>query len=759
MNPANPDIANRDPGRASRVVLEAKLHPPVLHPEHITRPRLRQRLDEGIARKLTLVSAAAGFGKSTLLAEWCAHDVAERRHAWLSLDEWDNDPVVFWTYILHALRRVEPSCFGEGLEALERPGASLTRLILPHILNDLWSIDEPIALILDDFHEITNPECHNALDFFLRRMPPSLHLVIASRADPSLRLPVWRALGDLNELRAADLRFSDQEAEALLNGQLGLGLADHDLERLTDRTENWPAGLYLAALSLRERSDMSAFISEFTGHSRHVIDYLGGEVLSRLPDETLTFLLHTSVLDALSPSLCNAVTGRSDAGAMLKELVRSNQFLISLDNRGEWFRYHHLFSDMLRLELTWRQPALEPVLHRRAAEWHRTAGDVVKAMQHALAADDLELATDLYIDNVQYLQSTGRLATVEAWASQLPEAAVLANPALALSLAWLGSLVYTPKVEVERLLAVAAAGDPRRPPPLQSHSVSAEVAVIRACFTFDDVGQAVLAGQEAVETETDPNRLSYLIAQGGLGQSLFFAGRWEEARPHLEAAIAAPLRDRQPSGLFRAIAVLAMVSLELGEITRAEALARRSVQVCEDSGLADHPGAWMAYLALGMVLSQRGEFADAEAVLAQGVEPRLAKFSDWRIPHALALVVLARVRHACGHGNAARALIEEGRALLDACPDPGMLTEWFESAERTLHRIPTRTTGMLEELTEAELRVLRLMAGDLSQREIGRELYLSVNTIKTHTRTIYGKLGATSRREAVARARDLDLIA
>jgi LuxR family maltose regulon positive regulatory protein len=741
------------------VVLEAKLHPPVLHPEHVSRPRLWQRLDEGAARKLTLISAAAGFGKSTILTEWCARSRSGMRFAWLSLDEWDNDPVVFWSYVLHALRRVEPAYFGAGLEALGRPGASFTRLILPHILNDLWSIDEPIALILDDYHEITSTECHDALDFFLRRMPPSLHLVIATRADPSLRLPVWRALGDLSELRAADLRFSDEEAEAFLNGRLRLGLADDDLERLLDRTENWPAGLYLAALSIRERPDVTEFITEFTGQSRHVIDYLGGEVLSRLPEETLSFLLQTSVLDALSPSLCDAVTGRSDAGAVLKELVRSNQFLISLDNRGEWFRYHHLFADMLRVELTWRQPGLEPALHRRAAEWHRTTGDVVKAMQHALSADDHELATDLFIDNAQHLQSIGRLATVEAWANQLPEEAIQNNPALALTGAWVGSLIYTPKAEVERLLGIAAAGEPQRPLPLQSSSVSAEVAVIRACFIFDDVGQAVAAGQEAVRTETDPNRLSYLLAWAGLGQSLLFAGRWDEARPILERAMAAPLRDRQPSGLFRVIAHLALVSLELGEVTRAETLARQSVRLCEDRGLADHPAAWTAYLALGLVLCERGKFDEAEAVLAEGVEPRLTKFGDWRIPHAMVLLALARVRYACGHGHAARALTEEARTLLAACPDPGMLTTWLASTERVLHRLPARPTGMQEELTEAELRVLRLMASDLSQREMGRELYLSVNTIKTHTRTIYGKLGATSRRDAVARARALDLIA
>ncbi|MGD9890512.1 MAG: LuxR C-terminal-related transcriptional regulator [Dehalococcoidia bacterium] len=747
------------PAPAPRVVLEAKLHPPVLHPEHISRPRLRQRLDDGITRKLTLVSAAAGFGKSTMLAEWCAHSTSGRRFAWLSLDDLDNDPAIFWTYILHALRRLEPGCFDAGLEALERPGASLTRSVLPYILNDLWSLDRPIVLILDDFHEVTSPECHDSLDFFLRRMPPALHLVVATRADPSLRLPAWRALGDLSELRAAELRFSDEEVETFLNGRLGLGLGHDDLGRLTARTECWPAGLYLAALSLRERPDTSAFIADFTGHSRHVVDYLGGEVLDRLPEDALSFLLQTSVLDTLSPSLCDAVTGRMDSAAALTDLVRTNQFLIALDDRGAWYRYHHLFADILRVELNWSRPELVPELHRRAAHWYRSAGDVVAAMQHALAADDHNLMSDLFIDYAQPLQANGRLATVEAWASQLPTTAISADPSLALALAWIGALLNQPKAEVERLLVIAEAGESHRPPPLHSHSPSAEAAVIRACFLFDDVGRAVQAGQLAVQSETDPNTLSYLLAWTGLGHALYFAGQPDEARPILEAVLAAPLRDRQTTGLSHAMAVLALISLERGEATRAEALARQSVQICEAKGLAEHPTVWTAYLALGMVLCRRGLCAEAEAVLAQGLEPRLSGFGDWRFQQALALLALAPVRFARGHVQAARTLIGEARVLIAACPDPGILTSLLETTERSLHRLPSRPTGMPEELTEAELRVLRMMAGDLSQREIGRELYLSLNTIKTHTRAIYGKLGASSRREAITRARDLELIA
>jgi LuxR family maltose regulon positive regulatory protein len=590
-------------------------------------------------------------------------------------------------------------------------------------------------------------------------LPATLRVVIASRTDPPLGLGSLRARGELTELRAAPLRFTEADAERLLTDRLGLPLTHAEVARLTARTEGWPAGLYLAALSLQGRTDISAFIDEFSGQSRHLVDYLSAEVLDRLPEEARAFLLETSVLDALSAPLCDAVTGRTDAAIHLTELQRTNQFLIALDERGEWYRYHHLFQELLQLELGRTDPAHVPELHARAAGWCRGAGDPIGAMRHALAVPDYALAGEIFIEYAESLQATGRFATVESWMDQFPESVVAANPPLALPVAWVATLAYRPKWEVERWLTVAAAIDQPGPFILGSHTLRSGVALARAFSLLDDIGAAVRAGEEAIQVETDPARHTYVMAHGALGQALYFGGRPAEARPLLEAALAAPLAHEQVSSMTRFLAILAMVHLDLGEIGRAEETARRSMELRERSGLVEHPSHWTSSLALAMVLCRQGRFAEAETVLAEGVEPRLSQLGDWRIPYAHALLVLAPVRFARGHAEAANALLEEARAAIAACPDPGMLPALLATTERTLHRLPRRTTGLTEHLSESELRILRLLTSYLSQREIGRELYVSQNTVKTHTRTIYGKLGVSSRTEAIARARALGLIA
>ncbi|MGD9894761.1 MAG: LuxR C-terminal-related transcriptional regulator, partial [Dehalococcoidia bacterium] len=585
-------------------------------------------------------------------------------------------------------------------------------------------------------------------------------LVIASRTDPPLGLGTLRARAELTELRAAPLRFTEAEAESLLIERLGLPLTVEEVARLTARTEGWPAGLYLAALSLQGREDVSAFVDSFSGQSRHLVDYLSAEVLDRLPEATRAFLLETSVLDTLSVSLCDAVTERTDAAIHLTELQRTNQFLIALDERGEWYRYHHLFQELLQLELTRTAPDRVATLHARAAGWYRRAGEPIGAMRHALAEPDHALAGEIFIENAESLQATGRFATVEGWMDQFPESVVAANPPLALAVAWVAALAYRPKREVERWLALAAATD-QQPGPfiVGSHTLRSGAALARAFSLLDDVGGAVQAGEEAIQVEADPARHTYLLARASLGQALYFAGRVAEARPLLEAALSAPLAHEQVSSVTRFLAILAMVHLDLGEIGRAEDLAHRSTELRERSGLTEHPSHWTTSLALSMVLARQGRFAEAEVVLAEGVEPRLPTLSEWRIPYAHALLVLAPVRFARGHAQAAEALLDEARAAIAACPDPGMLPALLTTTERSLHRLPRRATGLHEDLSDGELRVLRLLATDLNQREIGRELYLSVNTVKTHTRNIYGKLGATSRQEAIARARTLGLIA
>jgi LuxR family maltose regulon positive regulatory protein len=546
---------------------------------------------------------------------------------------------------------------------------------------------------------------------------------------------------------------------ALFNGALGLGLAAADLQKLTARTEGWAAGLYLAALSLRERPDRSAFIAEFAGDNRHIVAYLGGEVLQALAADTRAFLLQTAILGQCSPALCEAVTGEAGAAERLAALEQSNQFVIPLDERGEWYRYHHLFRELLQLELRRTEPALVPLLHRRAAVWYRGAGDVSAAMHHALAAQDFTLAGDLFLEYALPELWAGHLATLASWLDALPEATIAARPALAVATAWIEALSGRGPAEMERRLSGAVAGPDVGQLLLGEPSLEAAVALTRATYPVNDVGEAVAAGETAVAAVYDADTTAYLLSRAALGRALYLAGRAADAQVLLEEALDAPLASRQVVGASRAFGTLALVCLELGEEARASELARHAVQLCEDLGYASHSSVWLNYLALGTVLVREGRLEQAEAVLAQRVEPQLEWLRAWPLFYAQALLGLAQARIARGHMRAAGALLGEARTVIEGCADPGLLASLLTATEQRLQRLTPRKIGLGEELTESELRILRLLASDLSQREIAQELYLSVNTVKSHTRSIYAKLDAGTREEAVSSARSLALIA
>jgi LuxR family maltose regulon positive regulatory protein len=381
--PRSPDPS----GSPGPELVWTKLVPPTPRAGLIARDRLQALLQAGLDAKLCLLDAPAGSGKTSLLAQWCATAGADRV-AWVSLDESDNDPTRLWTYVVEALRRAEPGVGAAALRALRRTSVDHERVVLPSLLNDLNGIGSPLVLVLDDYHLVTDAPCHQTVTFFLDHLPASVHLLMATRVDPPLPLSRMRAKGELAELRVAEFQFTGEEAAALLNGAMGLQLATEDVERLAERTEGWAAGLYLAGLSLRGRDDPSDFVAAFHGDHRHVADYLAADVLARQPAKIRTFLLWSSILRRLSGPLCDEVLETEGSAALLEELERSNLFLVPLDDRREWYRYHHLFGELLHLELGSREAALVPVLHRRAAAWHRRGGDVEEAIYHATAAGE-----------------------------------------------------------------------------------------------------------------------------------------------------------------------------------------------------------------------------------------------------------------------------------------------------------------------------------------------------------------------------------
>ena len=375
-------------------LLWTKLAAPAPRPGLLPRTDLQEQLQKGLEAKLCLLDAPAGSGKTTLLAQWSA-TAGAGRVAWVSLDEGDNDPTRFWVYVVEALRTVEPGVGAAALDALRRPSADLYRAVLPGLLNQLSAAGSPLFLVLDDYHLITNSACHQILGYFLDHLPAGVHVALAGRTDPPLPLARMRARGELAEIRVAELQFTGEEAMALLNGEMGLQLAADDVERLAERTEGWAAGLYLAGLSLRGRKDSSAFVAAFQGDNRHIADYLGAEVLASQPDTIRAFLLRTSILERLSGPFCDAVLEAQGSARLLEELECSNLFLVPLDHRREWYRYHHLFAQLLRLELAAGEPALVATLHRRAAAWHRQAGNLDAAIGHASAAGQFDEAAAL----------------------------------------------------------------------------------------------------------------------------------------------------------------------------------------------------------------------------------------------------------------------------------------------------------------------------------------------------------------------------
>lgn len=412
-------------------ILATKLYIPLPRPNIVPRPRLIERLNDGLSSgcKLTLISASAGFGKTTLVSEWIAS--CDRPVAWLSLDEEDNDPIRFISYLIAALQTFKAGICEGTLSTLQSHQQPQIEMALMVLLNEISALPDDLILVLDDYHLLDSKAVDEALTFLVEHQPPRMHLIIASREDPSLPLARLRARGQLTELRAADLRFTPAEAAEFLNQIMGLNLSAEDIAALEARTEGWIAGLQLAALSMQGRSDAANFIKSFTGSHRFVLDYLVEEVLGRQPEHVRNFLLQTAILDRLSSPLCDAVTGQEDGRGMLEALERGNLFVIPLDDQRQWYRYHHLFAEVLQAHLREAQPDRVSTLHLRASEWCEQNGLRSDAIRHALAAQDFEGAAGL-IELAWPAAEEGSIqaATWLSWVQRLPEELIRAQPVL-----------------------------------------------------------------------------------------------------------------------------------------------------------------------------------------------------------------------------------------------------------------------------------------------------------------------------------------
>jgi LuxR family transcriptional regulator, maltose regulon positive regulatory protein len=739
-------------------VIKTKLRAPTLRSEHVPRPRLLEVLKASSERRVTLIGAPAGYGKTTLLTQWCQSEKGNLPFAWVSLDEQDDDPVRLWRHVIEALRQVTPE-EGFGADVLVGLGVARGKLVesvLPMLINDLTEFPHRVVLVLDDYHCVNETSCHESVAFFMEHLPNTVHLVISTRSYPPLPLGRLRARGEMDEIRTEQLAFLEEEAAALLDERLRLDIGYGALRVLLDRTEGWPAGIYLAALSMREKNDTHAFVESFRGSGRYIVDLLGEEILATLSEEVREFLLRTSILESMSGPLCDAVVGREDSGYLLRELAHANLFVVPLSEDGEWYRYHNLFADFLRYELSSTQPKAVPALHERASAWFEREGMVSLAIRHAIATGEYARPGTLIARHWLGYFATGQIATLERWISALPEDLVNADAALALVRAWI-SAGRGLREERERYLALAEGSSYEGRLPDGTASVEAGVAIVRSTFAYDGVQSIVETARRAAALEPEPTSPRAALLRFGLGSGLYLSGDTTRARKPLEEALEL-VRVGRPLIRMAVLFSLSSVALDEGRLEEANQRAREACALVGRFGLKGIPHATLAPIALGRVLAERGELDGAQAELESALSMR-RKFPDlspW--PTLLGLLALAPVRLARGDRAGSRAVLAEARDILEALPDAGMFPELLKRQERKL-RTGTRRDGALNgELTERELDVVRLLNGDLSTREMAEMLYVSPSTVRTHVKSIYRKFGVSSREKAVQQAQAQGLI-
>jgi LuxR family maltose regulon positive regulatory protein len=602
-------------------LVSTKLQPSQARPKLVARSRLTAKLEREPSRKLTLISAPAGFGKTTLLVEWLRERAGgEGWVAWLSLDEGDNDPVRFMSYLVVALRRTSEEEIGEGvLVALRSPEPPRIEAMIAALVNEIAALPRELTLVLDDYHLIDSQSVHGVVSFLLEHLPDNVHLIVASRVDPPLQLARLRARNQMIHLDAADLSFTSEEASTFLNDVMGLELSVEDLATLEERTEGWIAGLQLAALSIQDRKDVSGFIKAFSGSYRDVLDYLAEEVLARQPERVRDFLLQTSILDHLTGSLCDALTGRSDGQGMLERLERDNLFVFALDEERRWYRYHHLFADFLRGRLMRERPESTGELHLRASGWYEGNGHLSEAVGHALSAPDHNLAARLIEEGVEGAVERGEGTTALRWLEALPIEAKRLRP----------------RLFVEHAVALVITGRPDDAEPLLKEAErTAEADGEEGQFLLGFAStvrswRARLRGDAPEAVELARRGLSLLpdeevhvrnYAAVRLGDALRIVGDLAAADEAYAEAAEIGRAAHHAYGRLAGMVMHARVRAEQGRLREADEGFRRALQLLTEEGFELSPAAGIVHIGMGALLYERDDLDAAMRELERGME-------------------------------------------------------------------------------------------------------------------------------------------
>ena len=652
----------------SEPLLLTKLYVPPVRPNIVLRPRLLERLNAGLTagNKLTLISAPAGFGKTTLVSEWVA--TYAQPIAWLSLDEGDNNTARFLSYVIAALQTIKPNIGAGVLAVFQSPQQTPPEASLTILLNEISALQDNFILVLDDYHVIDSKPVDQLLAFLVEHLPPQLHLVIATREDPPLPLARLRARGQLTELRASDLRFTPSETADFLNRMMGIKLSSEDITALEVRTEGWIAGLQLAALSMRERSDTATFIQAFTGSHRFVLDYLVGEVLERQPERVRNFLLQTAVLDRLCVSLCNAVTECEDGKEMLDVLERSNLFLIPLDDKRQWYRYHHLFADVLRVHLKEAQPEQISSLHIRASAWYELNRLQNDAIRHSLAASDFEHAAALIELAWSAMDHSYQTSTWLVWVKALPYDLIRTRPVLSVGYAWalldsgdmessethLKDAEYWLDTPKDKMVVVNEE---------QFRSLPASIATARAfrSLTLGDVSDTVKYAQHALELRPEDDQIRYIQATSLLGIAQYSNGNLKEAARSLADCYEELRETNEIQSLIGIVFLMADISVALGCLHKAESIYQQSLTLASSQGESVPLGTADLYRGLGELYIEWNHLDTTSQYLliGQKVGEQIAT-TNW--PHRLC-VSQACLKEAQGDLDGALVLLDEAERV------------------------------------------------------------------------------------------------
>jgi LuxR family transcriptional regulator, maltose regulon positive regulatory protein len=738
------------PHAARFAPLEAKLEPPRRRPGLVARYSLVDRLRDSAADPIIYVAAPAGYGKTTLMAHWA--DADERPFAWVSLDVRDNDPVALLTYVALALNRVEP-LGGPVFSALSAQKPVVDGVVLPRLGKAVATRSKPFVLVLDDAHVLTSPEALDALVVLTRHLPAGSQLALTARSEPTLPLGKLRAGRRLFELGPADLAFAPDEAEILLRGA-GIELEPAEVRLITERTEGWPAGLYLAALSLRAHGSVVA-VESFTGDDRIVADYFRDEVLARLSPGLARFLTRTSVLDRLSAPLCDAILEQTGSASKLHKLERSNLFLVPLDRQRVWYRYHTLFAEMLRARLRDAEPGLELELNARASDWYAEHGEPEEAMRHALAAGNVDQAGDLVWANVVRYRGRGRGPVLLRWLSAFTDEQIAGYPPLALAAAWTSLGVESGGIE--RWTAAAARGSYEGPLSDGTTSLESALALLRATIARDGVTRMGEDAARFTELEAEDSawwpRACYME-----GAAARLSGDTELARPRLE-------EGERLAAAFGLVTVRAMCLAQLAALAIAEEswsyaaeLAKQATDELLRAGLVGIVTVAPVYTISALVHAHQGEVETARAeirhsrtLIEEDSEVAAWLAVDCRLTLARASLLLADVA-------AARTLLGEARRIAATAPDLGLLDGALEELTATAAAYSAAGHEGASTLTGAEVRLLHLLPTHLTFGEIGERVHLSRNTVKSQAVSMYRKLDVSSRSDAVERANELGLL-